>query len=154
MRCDGGKRVLCACKGDGGDFAVFIRLGTALEQVRLVLLELPNAEMLTAEEISALAGTPAEMAANHTEQSVETLLQHHYKTKLIYASLASLLVLALAATAIFCVQNGAVLQGYDGFYGEKLTPEEQQAREEQQRLEDERAYYEKIGREALEGHWN
>lgn len=70
--------------------------------MRLVLLELPNAEMLTAEEISVLAGTPAEMAANHTEQSVETLLQHHYKTKLIYASLASLLVLALAATALFC----------------------------------------------------
>lgn len=69
---------------------------TVLEQVRSMLLDLPDIESMTFEQICETAGPPEELAAEHKKAP------QSWKEKLIRRALGTMFIIALLLFAIWC----------------------------------------------------
>ena len=69
---------------------------TVLEQVRSMLLDIPEIETMTLEQICETAGPPEELAAEHKKAPLT------WKEKLIRKAIGTVFVLGLLLFAIWC----------------------------------------------------
>ena len=69
---------------------------TVLEQVRSMLLDLPDIESMTFEQICETAGPPEELAAEHRKAP------QSWKERLIRRALGTMFIIALLLFAIWC----------------------------------------------------